>query len=100
MQERPGTVVHWTAWTRLPNEVQVLALIRNTQLTADISLSKQWLHFNPLNHMKEKQWAGRQISENASAEDWNIFAYFRIKKNMCHKTAVHKTILKLHNQSF
>lgn len=60
MQHRPATSVHWTAWTRLHNEVQVLALIRNTQLTADISPSKQWLHFNPLSHIKEKQRAGGQ----------------------------------------
>lgn len=79
MQGRPATSVHRTAWTRLHNEGQVLAPIRNTQLTADIGPSKQWLHFNPLSHIKEKQRVGRQKkkSKNASAEDWNIFAYLR-----------------------
>lgn len=62
MQQRPATSVHWTAWTRLHNEVQVLALIRNTRLAADISPSKPWLHFNPLSHTKEKQRAGGQKS--------------------------------------
>lgn len=85
MQQRPATSVHRTAWRRLHNKVQVLALIRNTQPTAAISPAKQGLHFNPLSHTKEKQRVGRQkktkqkTSENTSADDWNIFAYLREK---------------------
>lgn len=78
MQGRPVTSVHRTAWTRLHNEGQVLAPIRNTQLTTDIGPSKHWLHFNPLSNIKEKQSGQKKKkSKNASAEDWNIFAYLR-----------------------
>lgn len=80
MQGRPATSVHRTAWTRLHNEGQVLAPIRNTRLTADIGPSKQSLHFNPLKPHKRKAESGqtkKKKSINASAEDWNIFAYLR-----------------------